>query len=574
MKNVFFYTLLLAILNVIIITKQSLGLNVILFTVPLLIFLYYYLKLNKLIKNKKGLLFFIPIIILSCMYFIHDNIFNNFNIVVIPILYVLMFIYTVNRPSELIAFIKNIFMVFFKPIEYIDDTIKSVIKYFDNKLKLDPNTKKKVKAILIIIPIVIFVFWLLCMADEVFAGLFAWIGEIFKDLSLSSIIYRLIVMVILYIYLNASLMVVLNELKNKENKQNLKVDLFAMKLLITILNAIYLVFDIVQIRSLFLHNVASNISYAEYARSGFFELMIISVINLIIILLAKRSEKNSYTQKMSIVMVILTLVIIISSFYRMNLYEQAYGYTLLRLGVYVTLFTEVLLLIPTIVYIIKDKLNILNYYVVIITVVYTFINLFSVDMIIAERNIQRYEEKDDIDIDYLCNDYSDNIPLLLMLKDNLKEDDLRDELEFYLASYYDQNNDKDNLLEYNIAKRKALKLLDNENVEIRNYTDTKKTSFQIKLPDNASTGYRWEYNFSKKGIVNVTSKTDYSNCPPDVDGCGGHRIFTVSSLKPGKTELELDYIGTDNLTDEKVIYNIIVDEEYIIHEKHEEVYVD
>ena len=64
MKNVFFYTLLLVVLNSILIVDQSLGINVILFTIPLLIFLYYYLKLNKLIKNKKGLLFFIPIIIL------------------------------------------------------------------------------------------------------------------------------------------------------------------------------------------------------------------------------------------------------------------------------------------------------------------------------------------------------------------------------------------------------------------------------------------------------------------------------------------------------------------------------
>ena len=61
MKNVFFYTLLLVVLNSILIVNQSLGINVILFTIPLLVFLYYYLKLNKLIKNKKGLLFFIPI---------------------------------------------------------------------------------------------------------------------------------------------------------------------------------------------------------------------------------------------------------------------------------------------------------------------------------------------------------------------------------------------------------------------------------------------------------------------------------------------------------------------------------
>ena len=97
----------------------------------------------------------------------------------------------------------------------------------------------------------------------------------------------------------------------------------------------------------------------------------------------------------------------------MNLYEQAYGYTLLRLGVYITLFTEVVLLIPTVMYILKDKMNVLNYYVIIITVVYTFINLFSVDTIIARRNIDRYYQKQDIDIEYLSNYHSDNIPFVI-----------------------------------------------------------------------------------------------------------------------------------------------------------------
>lgn len=571
MKNVFLFTFVLVILNSILIVKQSLGINVILFTLPLLVFLYYYLKLNKLIKNKRGLLFFIPIIILSCMYFVHDNIFNEFNIVIIPILYALMFIYTINKPVQLLAFLKNIFNIFFKPIEYIDKAVKSAVKYFDLKLKLDTNSKKKIKAILIIIPIVLLVFWLLCMADEVFAGLFTWINDLLEDLSIGNIIYRIIIMIILYVYLNASLMFVLNELKNKEQKSKFKIDLFTMKVLTTALNIIYILFDIIQIKSLFLHSVASNINYAQYARSGFFELMIISVINLVIILLAKQSEKNKYTKSMSIVMVFLTLIIIVSSFYRMNLYEQAYGYTLLRLGVYVALITEGILLIPTVVYIVKDKINILNYYVIIITIIYTFINLFSVDVIIAKRNIKRYQIKDDIDIEYLSNNYSDNIPILLEFKDQLKEKELREDLDFYLSSYYDENKNKLNILEYNISKDKALKLLANEGIYEKNYINSGKTSYEIKLYDNSSTGYHWEHNLSRKGIVEISSYTDYSNCPANIVGCGGKRIFNVNSIKPGRTELSLKYIGPDNLVDKKIVYDIWVDDDYIIHEKNIEV---
>ena len=147
MKNIFFYTLLLVILNSILIVNQSLGINVILFTLPLLVFLYRYLKLNKLIKNKKGLLFFIPIIILSSMYFIYDNIFNEFNVIVIPLLYILMFIYTVNKPKELEVLFKNVFLLVLKPIEFIGDTVKASLKYYDSKTKLSAETKKRIKVL-------------------------------------------------------------------------------------------------------------------------------------------------------------------------------------------------------------------------------------------------------------------------------------------------------------------------------------------------------------------------------------------------------------------------------------------
>ena len=569
MKNIFFYTLLLVILNSILIVNQSLGINVILFTLPLLVFLYRYLKLNKLIKNKKGLLFFIPIIILSSMYFIYDNIFNEFNVIVIPLLYILMFIYTVNKPKELEVLFKNVFLLVLKPIEFIGDTVKASLKYYDSKMKLSLETKKKIKSVLIIIPVVIAIVLLLCMADEVFANMFSGLVNLFKDFSLGSLIKRIIIMIILFIYLNASLLVVLNELKNdKESSLKIKTDVFTMKVLITVLNIIYLVFDIIQIKSLFMHSVATNINYAEYARSGFFELMIISVINLVIILLVKKSKKNNYNKVMSILMVVFTLIIIISSFYRMNLYEQAYGYTLLRLGVYVTLFTEVVLLIPTVMYILKDKMNVLNYYVIIITVVYTFINLFSVDTIIARRNIDRYYQKQDIDIEYLSNYHSDNIPLLLELRKDLKEIEFRNDLDYYLNDYYDDLN-KDNILEYNISRNKAYKLLKGD----KDYTNTDKTVINIMLDDNASTGYRWEYSLSNKGIVDVDESYDYSRCPLDVDGCGGYAVFTIKSMKPGHTKLELTYKNYDDLLDRKVIYDIYVDDNYIIHETHEDMKV-
>ena len=100
------------------------------------------------------------------------------------------------------------------------------------------------------------------------------------------------------------------------------------------------------------------LNYAQYARQGFFQLMIVSIINLVTILISKKKENgdenNTFTRCMSLIMIVFTFIIVISAGMRMHFYESAYGYTLLRLLVYCVLLTESILFIPTILYII-DK---------------------------------------------------------------------------------------------------------------------------------------------------------------------------------------------------------------------------
>ena len=73
MKHTITYILLLGILESILFYHNQLGINVTLFMIPLCIFLYFYLKKNDLIKNKKGFFLLIPILILSITYSIYNN---------------------------------------------------------------------------------------------------------------------------------------------------------------------------------------------------------------------------------------------------------------------------------------------------------------------------------------------------------------------------------------------------------------------------------------------------------------------------------------------------------------------
>ena len=139
-----------------------------------------------------------------------------------------------------------------------------------------------------------------------------------------------------------------------------------------------------------------DFEYASYARQGFFQLMAVSIINLVIILItSKRNEINkkiNYTKIMNLFLATFTLIILVSSFYRMYLYEQEFGYTFLRLMVYFSLITEAILIIPTVMYILDFKINLTKTYFVVIIIMYIIVNYINIDNIIAKRNIDRYFE--------------------------------------------------------------------------------------------------------------------------------------------------------------------------------------
>ena len=229
------------------------------------------------------------------------------------------------------------------------------------------------------------------------------------------------------------------------------------------LNVIYLIFCYIQIKSLFMRQ--TNINYAEYARQGFFQLMIVSLINLYTILLAKKREmqdetKNKYIKIMCFAMIVFTFIILISAAYRMYLYESAYGYTFLRLLVYCILFTEAVMLIPTILYIIDKKINLPIVYFVIVMSVYICMNFANFENIIAKRNVDRYLQTGKIDLLYLEMDTgTDAIKQIVRILDaNENEVGIKPETRRYLQEmYFDLESEGMDFRDFNLSKILAKK---------------------------------------------------------------------------------------------------------------------
>ena len=461
MSNLIIYILGICIYNSILFYENRLGINVILFIGPLLGFIYYALNKNKKINNKKGLLFMIPIILLSIFYVIYDNtFFKVFNTIVITILFLLMYLFTINHTYRFLGVLKHLIYLFFVPLSHIGNLYRVVKLNTEKALKLTTDGKKKIKSILIIFPIVLIVLMLLSSADALFGNIFDNFFNVLKKLSIGNLIGRIISIIILFTYLGSTINYLLYGYKLDDKESSKKIDNYTIKLLLTVLNMIYIVFDFIQIRSLIFHSGLTNIDYASYARSGFFQLMFISIINLTILLISKKTKEDTkYNKVMSVIMVLLTFIIIVSSFLRMYMYESTYGYTLLRLLVYITLITEIILLIPTLVYIFNRKVNILKPYMIIIICVYTIVSLLPVDYFIAKNNINRYNKTHKIDVYYLMNNSTDNISLLSDLYYKLDNKEDKTKLKAYLYKMYRQTKN-DKTLEYNISRKNSLKYLD------------------------------------------------------------------------------------------------------------------
>ena len=463
MKNFIVYIFLICIYHSILIYGKHLGINVLLFILPLLLLILLLLEKNKKINNRNGLLLFVPIATLSAGYLLYDNtIFNYFNVLVIPLLFVLLFVFTVNQKVHLV--IPEVFKVIFLPFGNIDKVYRLLSSKFKKIIHFEKNTWGKILSIIIVIPIVLIVIQILSSADLIFNNMFKNVFEVFKELKFGNLLGRVLRILLLFTYLGAVLNFILFNYKAKEYSfKRPEFGTFIFKVLLTSLNVIYLIFDIIQIKSLVLHSISMDIPYAEYARQGFFQLMFISIFNLIVILLSKNTKENTYNKIMSIIMVLLTFVIILSSTYRMFMYEMAYGYTLLRLLVYATLFTEIILLIPTILYIFK-RINILRYYFVICLIVYSCLSVAPLDSIIAIRNINRYYSMDDIDLDYLMNDRANNISQLIDLY--YKSDGyIRTELDRYFLKLHDRIKD-DKFQEFNLSRNYSKFLLEKNIIEI------------------------------------------------------------------------------------------------------------
>lgn len=205
---------------------------------------------------------------------------------------------------------------------------------------------------------------------------------------------------------------------------------------LTALNLVYIVFFLSQITYLFSafnNRLPELMTYAEYARRGFFELCAVAAINLAVITLAQlivKREKVRILQIETAALCLFTLMLIITAISKMVMYINTYGLTQLR--VYTTWFMIALFFIFMVTAIRQFKIfNATRVILVGCVLLFLTLSYGNVDGRIAAYNIDRYNSGtlESLDVEALTELSEAAVPHLYALYRDTPDQGLKAELK-------------------------------------------------------------------------------------------------------------------------------------------------
>ena len=283
------------------------------------------------------------------------------------------------------------------------------------------------------IPLLFIVTILLVSADAVFADLFSRILD-----SINFITVFLILFMITAVFFCSYAVYAALAMKNVEEEltDHRTQDPIIAIIVTATLSVIYLLFSVIQILYLFVGKMQlpEGYTYSSYAREGFFQLLAVCMLNLIIVLVCLYFFRRNIVLKVILTVISgCTFIMILSSALRMLMYINRYNLTLLRILVLWALAVILLLMLGVTVFIYKNNFPLFTYGMAVVTIFYLCLSFAHPDYWIARYNL------DPAHLDYLDSyDIHDNQDYLSSLSADAAPILLNDEINFYIKEINDK----------------------------------------------------------------------------------------------------------------------------------------
>jgi hypothetical protein len=393
--------------------RGQIGISYIVFIAAFYLVFFWRYRRFSFTHQRLGYLILCCIWLLSASYFLNDTLlFYLLNILVIPGL-VIFHLVLVTSPRN-VQWTKPVF------ITYLLTKLLDAMKYNTRFMALigsgvkqgvDDDKiiiwKKVGIGVLISLPVLVVVLKLLMTADTHFDQLMGGIPDWFQVIDAVTIFRWMVVLVCTLVFFG--FMQVLGKkqitvLKENGNVSSLQLDAIIAITVLILMNAVYLLFTIVQFKYFIGGALKNDYTFAEYARKGFFELLFVTLINLsitiVILTFVQRSAQviKRLAQILLTVLILSSSVMLCSAFIRLSMYEAAYGFTFTRVLAHSFMMFLGVIFAYTLIKIWLEKLSLFHFYFIASLIYYTAISVMNLDGIVVKENIHRYEITGKIDI--------------------------------------------------------------------------------------------------------------------------------------------------------------------------------
>ncbi len=326
--------------------SSDFGLNISLTAILFVALLFITAKLGAVQLRGGGRWMALPIILFTVFYIIRDSqSLRIYNVLAILIAFGVMGLRTQQGQVRVASVVSYIAGMFSTGVEMLLGAFPLLTNEIDWRLialwRPWQIWRRVVVGVLITLPLLLVFGGLFAAADAGFARILRQLININVAELIGRIVLFITIMWLAVGLLSAMVLPIFHYVDKSAMPALFKLGLVEFGLPLSALTLLFAAFVALQLTYLFggesMVSVASGLTYADYARRGFFELVVVAVLLLIVLLLTDWLIDKSdarvlhFFRIIASVLIVLMGIVMVSAFQRMWLYTQIYGLSELRI---------------------------------------------------------------------------------------------------------------------------------------------------------------------------------------------------------------------------------------------------
>ena len=350
---------------------------------------------DKKLFVKSNLVWLLPIALIVISFAIYDNPFIKvFNILLLPVLATIFINYSYLKGHQKKYWDLSLFFtLFFKTFAPFTKLKKSAQAH-NHIFKVHSGPASVLKKIILglaafVLLAMLIIIPLLSAADPEFANRLGDVYQWFTDILSVSLLIKIVFFYLLSLFLYSIFIAWQKpiEIKDKE-KSDKKLDSIILGIIIGGILLLYLLFLWLQLERLWVNGLPTDFKEVEMlVKSGFWQLIVLSVINIIIFFFVYQ-KTNKLVQIILSFFTIISLLLLVSAGYRMFLYVIFHGLSYEKFfASYTVLYCAILFIYLMLKIVTQSKLNIIKFVLFLFLWMYGIANIMPIEQIILRGNI-------------------------------------------------------------------------------------------------------------------------------------------------------------------------------------------